>query len=63
MYSCGLPHVDEQKVGRPARTYLQELSSDRERSLEELLGTMYNRDGWRERVREITANMMMTMIN
>ena len=34
MYSCGTPHMDEQRVGRPARTYIQQLCTDRGCSME-----------------------------
>ena len=43
------------KVGRPARTYLQQLCANPGCSLEDLLGPMDNRDRWPERVREIRA--------
>ena len=43
------------KVGQPARTYIQQLCADTGCSLEDLPGVMDNRDGWRERVREIHA--------
>ena len=35
------------KVGRPARTYIQQLSADTEYSLEDLPEAMDDRDGWR----------------
>ena len=43
------------KAGRPTRTYIQQLSADTGYSLEDLLGEMDDREGWRERVREIRA--------
>ena len=43
------------KAGRPARTYVQQLCADTGCSLEDLPGTMDDREGWRERVREIRA--------
>ena len=43
-------------VGRPARTYLQQLCADSGCSLEDLQGAMDDRDGWRERVRKIRAS-------
>ena len=43
------------KVGRPTRTYIQQLCANTRCNLEDLLGTMDDRDGWRERVREIHA--------
>ena len=42
-------------VGRPARTYLQLLSTGTGCSLEDLLEAMYDRGEWRERVKEISA--------
>ena len=39
-------------AGRPARTYIQQLCADTGYSLEDLPGTMDDRDGWRERGRE-----------
>ena len=41
--------------GRSARTDLQQLCADTGCSLEDLLGVMDDRDGWRDRVREIHA--------
>ena len=38
-------------VGRPARTYLQQLCTDRGCTLENLPGAMDDRDKWRERIR------------
>ena len=43
-------------VGRPRRTYLQQLSTDTGCCLEYLLGWMDNRDEWWEKVREICAS-------
>ena len=43
------------RVGRPARTYLQQLCTDIGCSMEDLPGGMDDRDKWRERVREIRA--------
>ena len=37
------------KVGRPARTYIQQLSADTRCSLEDLPGAMDDREGWREK--------------
>ena len=42
-------------AGQPARTYIQQLCADTGCSLEEQPGEMDNRDGCRERVREICA--------
>ena len=41
------------KAGRPARTYIQQLCADTGCSLEDLPGAMDDKEGWRERVREI----------
>ena len=46
------------KARQPARTYIQQLYANAGCSLEELLGAMDDRDGWRERVREIHAGGM-----
>ena len=43
------------KAGWPARTYIQQLCADTGCSLEDLLGTMGDRDWWQESVREIWA--------
>ena len=47
------------KVGRLARTYLQQLCADTGCCLEDLPGVMDDRNGWRERVREIRANSVI----
>ena len=44
------------KVGRPARTYIQQLCVDTGYSLEDIPGAMDDRDGRWERVREICAS-------
>ena len=44
------PSHGRAKAGRPTKTYIQQRCAD---SLEELPGAMDDRDGWRERVREI----------
>ena len=44
------------KVGWPTRTYIQQLCADIGCSLEDLPGVIDNRDGWRERVKEIHAS-------
>ena len=55
MYSRGpLPH-GRAHVGRVARIHIQQLRADTGSSLEDLPGVLYDRDGWRERVREIRA--------
>ena len=46
------PSHGQAKAGRPARTYIQQLCPDTGCSLEDLPGTMNDRDGWQERVRE-----------
>ena len=43
------------KAGRQARTYIQQLCVDTGCSLEELPGAMDDREGWRERIRDIRA--------
>ena len=55
MYSYGPPHMVEEKVGRPARTYIQQLCEDTGCSPEDLLEAMNDREKWRERVRDIRA--------
>ena len=44
------------KAGRSARIYKLQLCADTGCSLEDLPGAIYDRDGWRERVREIHAS-------
>ena len=58
------PSHGRAKARWPARTYLQQLCADSGCSLEDLLGAMDDKDGWRERVREIRAGSvdMMRMI-
>ena len=43
------------KAGRLARTYIQQLCVNTGYSLEDLPGAMDDKEGWRERVREICA--------
>ena len=43
------------KVGRPARTYIQQLCEDTGCNLEDLPEAMNDREKWRERVRDIRA--------
>ena len=50
------PSHGRTKAGRPARTYIQQLSVDTRCSLEDLSEAMDNREGWRERVRDIRAD-------
>ena len=47
------PSHGRAKAVRPARTYIQQFYVDIGCSLENFPGAMDNRDGWRERVREI----------
>ena len=49
------PLYGRAKAERPARTYIQQLNADTGFSLEDLPGAMDDRDGQRERVREIRA--------
>ena len=49
-----LPH-GRAKAGRPDRTYIQQLCEDTGCSPEELLETINDMEGWRERVRDIFA--------
>ena len=44
------------KAGRPARTYIQQLSEDTGCSPEDLPKAMNDREGWAERVRDIRAD-------
>ena len=44
------------RVGRPARTFIQQLCADTECSPEDLLEAVDDREGWRERVRDIRAD-------
>ena len=44
------------KAGRSARTYIQQLCADTGLSLEDILEAMDDRKGWRNRVREISAD-------
>ena len=50
------PSHEQAKVGRPVRTYIQQLCADTGCSLEDPPGAMDNRDKWWERVREIHAS-------
>ena len=49
------PSHGRAKAGWPARTYIQQLSADIGCTLEDLPGMMDDREGLRERVREIHA--------
>ena len=48
------------KVGRPARTYIQQLCEDTGCSPEDLPEAMNDREKWRERVRDIRASSTIT---
>ena len=50
------PSHGRAKAGRPARTYIQQLCADKGCSPEDLPETMDDREGWRERVRDIRAD-------
>ncbi len=56
MYSYGPLHMAEQKAGRPARTYIQQLCGDTGCSPEDLPEVMNDWEKWRERVRDIRAS-------
>ena len=47
---------EQAKGGRPVKTYIQQLCTDTGCSLEDLPEAMDDREGWRERVREICAD-------
>ena len=50
------PTHGKAKAGRPARTYTQLLCADTECSPEDQPETMDDREGWRERIREVRAD-------
>ena len=50
------PSHGRRKAGRPARTYIQQLCEDTGCSPEDLPKAMNDREGWRERVRDIRAD-------
>ena len=50
------PSQGRAKAGRPVRTYIQQLWADTGCSPEELPKAMDDREGWRERVRNIRAD-------
>ena len=50
------PSHGRAKAGRPARTYIQQLCEDTECSPEGLPEAMNDREGWRERVKDICAD-------
>ena len=49
------PSYSRAKSGWPARTYIQQLFEDTGCNPEDLLEAMNDREGWRERVRDIRA--------
>ena len=49
------PTHGRSKAGRPARTYIQQLCADAGCIPEDLPEAMEDREGWRERVRDISA--------
>ena len=48
--------MDPFKAGRPARTYIQQLCEDTGCSPEDLPEAMNDREGWRDRVRDIRTD-------
>ena len=50
------PTYDRAKAGRPTRTCIQQLCEDTVCSPEDLPEAMNDREGWRERVRDIRAS-------
>ena len=50
------PAYGQAKAGRPARSYIQQLCEDTACSPEDLPKAMNDREGWREKVRDIRAN-------
>ena len=50
------PAYGQAKAGRPARTYIQQLCEDTGCRPEDLPEAMNDREGWRERVRDIRAS-------
>ena len=50
------PSHGREKAGRPARTYIQQLCVDTEKSPGDKPEAMDDRDGWREMVRDIRAD-------
>ena len=50
------PSHGRAKAGRPTRTYIQQLCAETGCSLEDRPQAMNDREGWRERVREIRAD-------
>ena len=54
-YTSQTPTYGCAKVGRPARTYIQQLCEDTGCNPEDLPEAMNDREKWRERVRDIRA--------
>ena len=54
-YILWIPTHGRAKVGRPARTYIQQLCEDTGCCPEDLPRAMNDREEWRERVRDIHA--------
>ena len=50
------PSHGQAKAGRPAQTYIRQLCADMGCSPEDLPGAMDDKEGWRERVRDIRAD-------
>ena len=50
------PSHGRAKAGQPARTYIQQLCADMRCSPEDLLEEKDDREGWRERARDIHAD-------
>ena len=50
------PSHGRTEAGRPARTYIQQLCADTGCSLDDLPEAMNDKEGWRERVRNIHAD-------
>ena len=50
------PSHGRAKAGRPARTYIQQLRDDTRCSPEDMPEAMDDREGWRERVRDIRVD-------
>ena len=51
------PAYGQSKIGRPARTYLQQLCDDTRCNPEDLSEAMNDRETWSERVRDIRASV------
>ena len=49
------PSHGRASVGQLARIYLHQFCADTEHSLEDLSGAMDDKDGWKEKIREIRA--------